>query len=194
MTPLGAELVEGLAGFWRARECRTAATLPGARFPGARHRWPRSWWRLRGRVVPSSPTSDAFLEAVGVVELCRYHRRHAQRDQSATVLGRELAEYAKQRQVGGGPRLVQPFFADGPASVMSQPGWWVCSTSVNIRALSRCAVSSRAHRDRHEVQAVVNVTFRRAEARNRRTGPQRRRPVGHRTTVRRPPRGLSGRR
>src|SRR5207245_405833 len=67
---------------------------------------------------------EPFVEraqAVRVVELRREHRCHAEREHVTPSLGREAAQQIDDRQVGVRPRLIKPFLADGPGTVMWQP-------------------------------------------------------------------------
>ena len=93
-------------------------------------------------------------QAVGVVQLRGDHRCHAECHQMMTVFVGKCAQHPHQRQVGRRPRLVEPFLADRPATVMGQP------RQVGVQNQgeeSRDRLTSRPHRDRDQVQAVVDI-------------------------------------
>ena len=80
-----------------------------------------------------------------------------------TVFGGQRAQHPHQRQVGRRPRLVEPFLADRPAAVMGQPRQ-VGVQDQGEEPGNRCGARSRPHRDRDQVQAVVDVAVARVGA------------------------------
>ncbi len=137
------------------------------------------------------------VQAVRVVELCGDHRRHAERDQVAAVLGGQRAQHPHQRQVGRRPRLVEPFLADRPAAVMGQPRQMGVQDEGEqpgyraSRAAGRHGRTAIATRSRLSSMSAVGGV---EEVEVVGASPTRRRRAGRRATARRPARGRSGRR
>src|SRR5271166_5602963 len=121
MAPPGGEIVERLLGLGELTNPKGPQCVWRARRRGAR---PVSWadaGRLGGAQLPVGQPVMHPVQAVRIVQLRGHHRRHAQGDQSMTVLAGQLPQYPQQRQIGRRPRLVEPFLAHGPAAVVGQP-------------------------------------------------------------------------
>ena len=120
----------------------------------------------------SSPVGQPVMharQAVRVIELCGDHRGHPQRHQVTAILVGQPAQHPHQRQVCRRPRLVEPFLTDRPATVVGQPRQVGVQDEGEEPGDRRGGTVSRPHRDRDQVQAVVDVAVRpRRSGRNRR--------------------------
>ena len=134
-----------------------------SRIPNSRNGFRQRRGALQGPQLPVGQPVVHAGQAVRVVELGGDHRRHAQRHQMAAVLGGQRAQHPHQRQVGRRPRLVEPFLADRPAAVMCQPRQVGVQDEGEQPGRPRTGCPSRPHRDRDQVEAVVDVAVGRVD-------------------------------
>ena len=133
-----------------ARACSAAATSSRPRSPTAPGRSARPSARVRQK--PSQVWNSR--RAVGIVELGGQHRGQPEGEQVAASLGGEPVEHRDERQVGRGPRLVQPLLADRPGPVVQRARAGACAGRRSRCRPAPAREPSATDRDHDEVEGL----------------------------------------